>query len=174
MKDLWIKSGYETFALTGDKSLKMEVLAKRLDISKSSFYHHFAEMEIFIEHLLEYHLKQSAIIAQKENNAQNIHPDLITILVDHKIDLLFNRQLRFNQQIVSYKNTLVKSNQIIGNGFVSVWVKDHQLTLHHKQLEGLFELALENFFLQINEENLTAEWLLIYFNNLRKIAKSFE
>jgi hypothetical protein len=94
--------------------------------------------------------------------------------VEHKIDLLFNRQLRFNQQNKLYKETLNKSNQIIGNGFVTIWMNDLKLNLNQRQLESLFELALENFFLQINAENLNYDWLSEYFQNLKKIARNFE
>ena len=173
-KEYWIQKGYEVFAMSGESNLKVESLSKKVGISKSSFYHHFAEMEIFIAHLLSFHLKQSEMIAIKEKAAKKINPDLIDILVEHKIDLLFNRQLRYNQQNHLYKDTLLKSNQIIGNEFVTLWVNDLDLKLNYKQLEGLFELALENFFLQINHENLNHDWLKAYFENLQKIAKNFE
>ncbi|WP_026262396.1 TetR/AcrR family transcriptional regulator [Spirosoma panaciterrae] len=173
-KEIWIKAGYEVFAISGDKGLKVETLARKLTISKSSFYHHFAEMEIFIDHLLAYHLTQSVIVAEKEGKAEKINPDLIAILVEHKIDLLFNRQLRIKQDRDSYKKTLTKSNEVIGQGFVELWAKDLNVTLTQKQLEGLFVLALENFFLQINYDNLNAEWLAQYFDNLKKIAQRFD
>ncbi|GAB2521467.1 TetR/AcrR family transcriptional regulator [Spirosoma aerophilum] len=172
-KDSWIKVGYEIFALSGESGLKVETLARKVGISKSSFYHHFADLEVFIELLLAFHLVQSQVIADKEKKAANIDPELIQILVAHKTDLLFNRQLRINQQYKAYKETLLRSNQIIGSEFVSIWVKDQQLPLSQNQAEGLFELALENFFLQINAETLTNEWLSDYFKNLKRIAQNF-
>lgn len=172
-KENWIKIGYEIFAISGENALKIEVLAKKIGISKSSFYHHFAEIDLFIEQLLLYHLKQSVIMAEKEKAANTINPELICILIEHRMDLLFNRQLRFNQHIEHYKNTLLKSNRIIGNEFVKLWAKDLNLALSQKQLEGLFELALENFFLQINHENLHFDWLKQYFEHLKKIARNF-
>lgn len=173
-KEIWIKTGYEAFALSGQSSLKVEPLARKVGISKSSFYHHFADLEIFMEFLLTFHLQQSKMIAYKEKHVKSIDPELIHILVDHKVDLLFNRQLRFNQQNKRYKESLIESNQIIGNEFVTIWRKDLQLNLTQRQLESLFELALENFFLQINSDNLTYEWLLNYFSNLKRIAQNFE
>lgn len=173
-KEIWIIAGYEIFALSGESALKVEVLAKKVGISKSSFYHHFADLEVFVEQLLMFHLKQSKIIAEKEKVAKTIDPELIVILVEHKLDLLFNRQLRFNQQNKQYKETLVKSNQIIGNEFVILWAEDLKLTLTHKQLQSLFELALENFFLLINTETLNHNWLSAYFANLKRIAQNFE
>jgi AcrR family transcriptional regulator len=172
-KDTWIKTGYEIFALSGESGLKIEALAKKVGISKSSFYHHFADLEIFVEYLLKYHLLQSQRMAEKERSAKNIDPELINILVEHKIDLLFNRQLRINQQQQPYKETLDKSNQIIGNEFVKLWATDLNLNLSPQQLESLFELALENFYLQINAENLNPAWLSAYFNNLKRIARNF-
>ncbi|MCX6266046.1 MAG: TetR/AcrR family transcriptional regulator, partial [Bacteroidetes bacterium] len=114
-KDIWIKTGYEIFAQFGVSGLKIESLARKVGISKSSFYHHFADLELFMEELLNYHIQQSYIIADKEKNAKKINPDLISILVEHKTDLLFNRQLRINRERKLFYETLNRSNQIAGN-----------------------------------------------------------
>ena len=173
MKDQWIQHGYEVFARSSHTGLRIEALAKHLGISKSSFYHHFAEIDIFVDALLEHHLKQSEVLASKERLAKKIDPDLIHILVDHKTDLLFNRQLRIHQEIESYQRTLIKSNEIIGQEFILLWANDLGLQLNQHQLEGLFTLALENFFLQINHENLNVDWLTNYFKQLSAIARRF-
>lgn len=173
-QEIWIIKGYETFALFGEKGLKIEQLAKEVGISKSSFYHHFADLDIFIEVLLQHHLKRSEVIAEKEKRAKTINPELIDILLEHKTDLLFNRQLRINSNKSNFKDTLFKSNHIIGMDFISLWLTDTKLNILPKQAEGLFELALENFYLQINADNLNQSWLENYFENLKRITKSFE
>ncbi len=172
-KEIWIQVGYELFALKGLREIKIESLARKVGISKSSFYHHFADLEIFTEYLLKHHIAQSCIMAEKEQKAQNIFPELIEVLLEHKIDLLFNRQLRINRNNPTFAPVLAKSNAIVGNSFVMVWVKDLNLKLSPNQLAALFELALENFFLQINADNLTRSWLTEYFMNLKRIAASF-
>jgi AcrR family transcriptional regulator len=172
-KEIWIKNGYEIFAITGKSGLKIEPLAKKVGKSKSSFYHHFADLELFFDYLLKYHIEQSYIIANKEKKANNIDPELINILVEHQTDLLFNRQLRINQNIEVFSNTLFQSNKIVGDAFVKVWTKDLSLKLTQKQIEGIFTLALENFFLQINADNLNHKWLTHYFTNLKKITNNF-
>ncbi len=172
--DIWIKTGYEICALQGFDALKIETLSKKVGISKSSFYHHFVDLPIFItHHLLKYHLQQSHIIAKKEQNCTCINPELINILIEHKIDLLFNRQLRIHNENNLFTETLSQSNAILGNSFVLIWIKELNLCLNENQLAGLFELALENFYLQINHENLNQNWLSAYFDNLKKIAKNF-
>lgn len=172
-KEIWIKTGYETFAITGQSGLKIEPLAKKVGKNKSSFYHYFADLELYIDELLEYHIKQSCIIAEKEKKAGSINPDLIEIIVEHKIDILFNRQLRINRDHKKLCYTLEKSNEIIGNDFVMLWVRDLELNLNQKQLESIFELAIENFYLKINAENLNPQWLSDYFSHLKKIVKNF-
>lgn len=172
-KAIWIKAGYETFALSGPSSLKIEPLAKQVGISKSSFYHHFADLDIFLEHLLDHHLQQSRIIANKEKQAQNIDPELIDIILEHGTDLLFNRQLRICRENKLFDDLLQQSNQIVGDYFVMVWVKEISLKLNKPQLEGIFELALENFFLQITPTNLDRNWLSNYFSHLKKIIAHF-
>jgi AcrR family transcriptional regulator len=172
-KDIWITTGYEIFATSGQNELKIEPLAKRVGKSKSSFYHHFADLELFTDILLKHHIEQSKIIGQKEQNAENIDPDLINILVEHKTDFLFNRQLRIHQNIKLFALALEQSNKNVGDAFVNIWVKDLGLGLSKKQIEGILTLALENFFLQINTETLNYEWLSNYFKNLKRIAGKF-
>lgn len=172
-KYIWIKKGYEIFALSGQSGLKIEPLAKKVGKSKSSFYHYFADLELFIDNLLKHHIDQSYIIADKENCANNIDPELINILVEHRLDLLFNRQLRINQNIKSFSDTLIQSNKIVGDAFVKIWVKDLRLQLTQNQIQGVFTLALENFFLQINADNLNNKWLSEYFVNLKRITNNF-
>ncbi|MEY3242408.1 MAG: hypothetical protein RIR11_3847 [Bacteroidota bacterium] len=172
-KEIWIKTGYEAFALLGQNGLKIEPLAKKVGISKSSFYHHFADTDIFLEYLLDYHIQQSYIMANNEKRAQNIDPELINVLLEHKTDLLFNRQLRILRADKQFNNILLKSNQITGDYFVMIWVKDISPKLNRQQLEGIFELALENFYLQITAENINYKWLSNYFSNLKKIISNF-
>lgn len=172
-KDIWIIKGYETFALFGENGLVIEQLAKDVEVSKSSFYHYFADIEIFVENLLSHHLEKSKVMAEKEKLAKTINPELINILIEHKTDLLFNRQLRINADKLKYKNTLLKSNYIIGKDFINLWLTDTKINLTVVQAEGLFELALENFFLQINPENIKKNWLESYFENLKRITLSF-
>lgn len=172
-KEVWINAGYEIFAHKGHGGLKIEPLARKVGKSKSSFYHHFADLEVFIDVLLQRHIQQSYLMADKEQKASTVDPELIHILVEHKHDLLFNRQLRINQNIKAYADVLIRSNKIVGDVFVYVWVKDLNLTLSQKQLEGIFTLALENFYLQINADNLCYDWLSAYFAGLKKIAQNF-
>lgn len=171
--EAWIKVGYDIFAHEGKSGLKVERIAKAVGKSKSSFYHHFADVDLFIDELLRTHLEQSRVIAEKERQAQSVDPDLVHVMLEHRTDLLFNRQLRIHQHVKLFADTLAASNHLVGAAFVEVWVKDLNLQLSAKQIEGIFSLAVENFYLQINPENLTYDWLSAYFKNLKSIAQNF-
>ncbi len=172
-KDIWIKTGYEIFSISGYNSLKIEQLAKKVGISKSSFYHHFADIDCFIEILFNYHLKMCSVLAEKERNCIKIHSELIYILIEHKTDLLFNRQLRIHRNLESMKNVFLKSNEILGNYAIMLWAKEINLELNKKQLEALFEIATDDFYMQMNSESINFKYLTNYFQNLNKISKQF-
>lgn len=173
-REIWLEAGYQAFALDGMQALKVEPLSRKAGISKSSFYHHFADTEIFLEELAKKHLAQVKILHEKEMQVKKIDPDLIHILVEHKYDLLFNRQLRFRLDHPFFRQTVEESDRLVGNEFVKIWAEDLQLPLSQHQLEGLFSLALENFYLQMNAEHLNAEWLSAYFMKLKAIAQRFQ
>ncbi len=171
-EEVWIKAGYETVAQLGESGLKVEQLAKDVAISKSSFYHHFADLDVFVDQLLSYHVQRAEVIALKERQAKTINPELIDILVEHKIDLLFNRYLRIHANNASYHRALKKVDQLMGVDFVNLWIRDLKLQISKQQVEGLYELALKNFFLEINPDNLNRVWLVQYFENLRRITQN--
>jgi AcrR family transcriptional regulator len=171
-KDIWLIEGYKTFALSGFKGLKIEPLAKQVGKNKSSFYHHFADLDFFVEKLLKYHISRCHIVAKKESGALNIDPELINVLIEHKIDLLFNRELRINRNIKPFSETLIQSNKIVGSAFINVWVKDMNIKMTENQIDNIFLLALDNFFLQTTSESLNYDWLSSYFLNLKSTTKS--
>ncbi|MCX6317154.1 MAG: TetR/AcrR family transcriptional regulator [Bacteroidetes bacterium] len=172
-KAVWIKTGYELFAYAGEEALKIEPLARKVGKSKSSFYHHFADLELFMEVLLAYHLEQSTVIAHKEIQATRIDPDIIHVFIEHKTDLLFNRQLRIHKNIPAFAAAVYQSDKMVGNSFVHLWLRDTGMEMPQQQLEAIFALALENFYLQINPANLNYPWLSAYFSSLKEMLRKF-
>lgn len=170
--DIWLQAGYKRFAELGPEGLKVEPLAKKAGISKSSFYHHFADTAGFLETLCQLHLQQCHLIAEKEQRCTTINPDLIRVLIDHKTDLLFNRQLRVQRQNPLFNATLQKADALTGTYFVRLWINELNLPYSVQQLQGMFELALENFYLQLTPHQLTTDWLKAYFDNLAQVLKN--
>lgn len=173
-KEPWILVGYDRFAKEGPGGLKIEVIARMVKKSKSSFYHHFADVEIFTGLLLDYHLERTHRIAQRELTCERIIPDLINVLLDVKQDLLFNRQLRVNRHNPAFNKCLEMSNQKVEGAFLDLWIRDIGLTDKTHLARPLFSLALENFYLQLTEDVLTYDWLQRYFSGLRSLVTQFK
>ncbi|MEM6343900.1 MAG: TetR/AcrR family transcriptional regulator [Bacteroidota bacterium] len=174
LKQPWIQAGYRLFAKLGPQGLKIEVIARQVQKSKSSFYHHFADLEVFTEHLLHLHVEQTALISEKEKRCQNIDPELIAVLVEHKQDLLFNRQLRINREVPAFKACFEKSNQYVAESFLPLWVSELGLTQKPQLAHLVLGLATENFYLQITEENLNHDWLAAYFHQIHHMVVAFQ
>ncbi|MCW7502672.1 hypothetical protein [Leptospira paudalimensis] len=168
----WIKKGYEFVSIHGFEALKIEKLAKILDKPKSSFYYLFVDLENFTKYLSEYHLQQCFIVSQKESSCESIDPGLVEILTEHKIDLLFNKQLRINRHNPRFNEIIIKTDEVVIIPFLSIWKKDLGLEMSESQWNGLFSLALENFYLQIHFEILTEFWLREYFSKLKSVILS--
>jgi AcrR family transcriptional regulator len=166
----WIKAGYKLFAENGINGLKVELVAKEVGISKSSFYHHFTDMELFIDRLLEHHINQYKIISKREYECKSLNPDLIKIFIEFKTDLLFNRQLRVNRNDKRFAGCLKKTDLIVGPSIMRVLKKELDPDLSQKLFDKLFPLVREAFYLQIDINALNEEWLPAYFSSVKDIV----
>ncbi|GBF43742.1 regulatory protein TetR [Leptospira ellinghausenii] len=165
----WIKKGYEFVSIYGFEKLKIEKLARVMEKPKSSFYYLFVDLENYTKHLLDFHFQQCLHISQKESLCETIDPGLVEILTEHKIDLLFNKQLRIHRQNPNFNEVIIKTDEIVIIPFLNIWKNDLKLEMSESQWNGLFSLALENFYLQIHIEILTEIWLREYFSNLKSV-----
>ena len=52
-RDAWIAGAWDFLAEAGDEALRVEVLARRLKITKGSFYWHFADRDALLSAVLE-------------------------------------------------------------------------------------------------------------------------
>ncbi|MBK6399464.1 MAG: TetR/AcrR family transcriptional regulator [Bacteroidetes bacterium] len=80
----WIETGYSLFSRDGLSGLKIDLIAKKIGISRSSFYHHFADMEIFQEKLLEYHLTRAQRASERVKACKTMDPEFLHAMVEEK------------------------------------------------------------------------------------------
>lgn len=169
----WLDIGYHNFAYEGPKALRIERMSKELGKNKSSFYHLFADLEIFTERLLQLHLSRAKTISNKESAARN-EKELISIILEHKTDLLFNRQLRIHRNNPEFKECLDHIMQFSAQGLLPVWKNIISLPENGVLAQMVLHLSLENFYLQITEETLNEKWLVDYFANIRQMVLLFK
>jgi AcrR family transcriptional regulator len=169
----WVETAYEIFAIEGPDSLKIESLSRNVKKNKSSFYHHFADLDVFTDILIEHHINQVVIIAEKEKHSQNLE-ELIEVILEYKIDLLFNRQLRINRENTKFEEAFMKTNTITVPAILEVWAKIIGLQENSYLAELVLRLSLENFYLQITYETLNRDWLMNYVNELATLVQEFK
>ena len=67
----WIKKGIELFSHGGIDALNVEKMAKILNCTKGSFYHHFKSREDYIDQILEYYYKSRKNMLESMGNLYN-------------------------------------------------------------------------------------------------------
>ena len=167
----WLEAGYTIFSSEGPKGLKIEVLAREVGKSKSSFYHCFADLDIFIDELLCFHVVKSIEIFNRVKLCENLVPDFFEVLFVFKEDAFFNRQLRINRHIESYKLCFEKAHKPIEDALLKFWPEAIGLDDKPHLARMILNLTVENFYLRLTEETFTEQGLKSYFDEIRAIAK---
>lgn len=173
-KLIWIKEGYFVFGRKGPNGLNVEELAQKIKKSKSSFYHYFGDLETFKGALLDYHLERANQIAIRGKECNNMDPDVINLMIATKNDLLFSKQLRLNSQNPEIKSCFDQAFGKITNSYLDKW--NIAIGFEHKPMLGkvIFNILVDNFFLQVTDENLTYQWFHEYINHLRSIIQQIQ
>jgi len=163
----WIHAGYDIFSHEGPKGLKVETLARAVQKNKSSFYHLFADVEVFTEMLLEYHLERGGIIAAQARLCRTMVPDMLHLLLEVKQDILFNRQLRIHRDIPEFRMCFEKANGQVVEAFLSLWAEALNLGDKTYLAQIILNLTIENFYLRVTAETLTYDWLTAYLHEIQ-------
>jgi len=53
-REAWLEAALEVLARQGESKLRVETLARKLGVTKGSFYHHFKNREAFLRALIDY------------------------------------------------------------------------------------------------------------------------
>ncbi len=170
----WIEAGYEIFSKDGPGGLKVEHIAKKVGISKSSFYHLFVDLEIYEEKLLEYHLEQARNMSDQSKDCNAIVPDILNLFLKNKIALLFNRQLCINRNNQLFQTYSEKAIAIVESTYFDKWVDLLGLQSQQHIAHNILKIYTDNFFLRISEDTLTFDWLLSLLEEIKILVKDIK
>jgi AcrR family transcriptional regulator len=164
----WIEAGYKQIAKHGFRGITVEELSRLTAKSKSSFYHYFVSMEIFESDLLAYHIHRSKELARRAQQCSTVKPDLLEVLVEYKLDLLFHKQLRIHRDKSQYEECFKQAFKAFESGILSSWINYLGLQQHPSFARSYLGLIAENFLLQITEDRLSMDWLSNYVDEVVK------
>ena len=166
----WIQTGYGIIAEQGFHALTIEGLSRAVNKNKSSFYHHFGDFELFTGKLLKYHLDKGQDIIIKERKCQRINPDLFQIIMDHKLEVLFHRQLLVNRHIPEFEQTYSKITQEGVDAILEIWNKALNIPPGSNLGKRLLRLGVDRIFQNVST-NLNVTALNNAFEELKLIVK---
>jgi AcrR family transcriptional regulator len=158
MKDQWLEQGYIDFAKEGPDNLSINRIGQEIGASRSSFYHHFAEIDLFVDELLARHWA----ICQEFNqigyaSCKNLIPDLYELLASYPIPLQFSRQLFHYRHMPRFNFVFVKSYEASAQAFVLALFAGHMdLHLPQDDLKHLFLTLGESWYSRLDPKDLSA------------------
>lgn len=170
-KEIWIEEAYSIFAFEGHQAIKVEILAKRIGKSKSSFYHFFADLNLFLEELCHYHVQKASEIAKNASALPQDSKALIHFLLAVKSDIFFQRELRVHRQQPLFEKTITRSHTPVENALLPIFAKAIGLAQDLFAAKMILHLTIENFYLQVQPNSFTEQWLMQYLNNLQNTVK---
>ncbi len=158
-KQIWIEKGYEHFAFYGPDNLSINKLSKEIGSPRASFYHHFGDIEIFIEELLDIHWQinqQFCSIGALE--CKKFFPDLYLLLEQYPIPLQFSRQLFLNRLNPAFNYLFLRTYNASARAFI-LKLFSEQFGLHQndEDTNNLWLTVGESWFSRLDINNLSAE-----------------
>lgn len=172
-KLIWINAGYQRFAAHGEAGLTVESIARDLNRNKSSFYHYFGELQVLKADILQWHLVASKSVGEKMALAKALDPEVLEIILEHKMNFLFHKQLKLAEG-ESYKKYYEQAFEYVQRPLLEKL--GEALNIEQNQLfsAALLNLVSDNFLLRIQESNLTAQWLRDYVEELRSLTRHIQ
>lgn len=161
MKEKWLEGGYAEFAKVGPELISINNIAKDIGASRSSFYHHFAEIDLFVDELLGLHWE----IFREYNKAgkescKNLIPDLYDLLAAYPLPLQFSWQLFRNRHIARFNYVFAKTYEVSSKTFtLDLFAKHIHLPLPNEDLNSLFLTLCEAWYSRLDPKDLSAETL---------------
>ena len=157
-KQKWIEKGYEHFALYGPENLSINKISKEIGSSRASFYHHFGDIDIFIDALLDMHwqiIQQFNLTGKKE--CKKLYPDLYILLAQKPIPLKFSKQLYINRNKPIYNYLFSKAYYESSKIFILKLFSEEYSLKNNKETFNLWVTVGESWYSRLDTNDLSAE-----------------
>jgi AcrR family transcriptional regulator len=155
-QQLWLEKGYEHFALYGPKNLSINKLSKTIGLSRASFYHHFGDLDFFVESLLAMHWDIIEIFnSEGKKKCKQLFPDLYDLIGYYPIPLKFTLQLFHNRSNPRFNFLLIKAYEAIAESFaLNLFANHFGLIQSEKKVYQLWLTLGEAWYSRLDPDDL--------------------
>ena len=166
----WIIKGYELLAVSGPDGVKVERIARMLNVNKSAFYHYFGDREIFFEQLMDHHDKIGVQFAKEVSELKSFNPGYPNLLIKYKTSVFIQMMLRKHKDVPVLYDTFIRVRNRNNKVQIPLWAKyiDIQDT---KLAEELFDFTRDKIFSQMSITDLAPDSFSDMFEEIRLMIK---
>lgn len=158
LKQIWVEKGYEHFALFGPENLSVNKLSKEIGTSRASFYHHFGDIDVFIEDLLDMHWQihqQFCSVGALE--CKKYLPDVYLLLEQYPIPLQFSKQLFLHRNNPAFNLLFIKTYNASAEAFIlKLFSKQFNLHFNDEDTYNLWLTVGESWYSRLDANKLSA------------------
>jgi AcrR family transcriptional regulator len=149
-KEKWITTGYELFAEEGPKDIRVERLARILDLNKSGFYHFFGKLDFYFEQMVIHNDAQANLFIEDIKTCKNFDRDFLDTMVKHKLTILAIMQLVMNRHVPLFLENYQQVTKKIDQNILPLWATFIEIPSKPDVALKYFEQVRDMFFSKIN------------------------
>lgn len=173
-KQAWIKKGYALVAEHGFEHLSINVICRAMDKSKSSLYHYFGDLEGFKEALMQYHLELAHGFAAEIRACQTAYPDLINVLMQHKVNIFFYKHFRIHRDSALHQRYNPQIFGLYEAAVLDKWAAHFDLKNKMLLVEKFNKFLSEHFLMSISFDHYTEDWIVAYLAEIGALVQQMK
>lgn len=155
----WIEAGYNQFAAEGLEGIQVERLARITSLNKSGYYHYFGDRDIFLQELMNQHVRNAEQLTFELRRMKQIDPDFIHILLKHPVPIMVHMQLVRNRHEPLLVDTYNKINGFTDQAVLNTWAEFIGTPDNPQFALKYFRQARDMFYSRISFERMNYKFL---------------
>jgi AcrR family transcriptional regulator len=173
--EAWIKAGYKLLGAEGLGGIRVERVARSLQLNKSGFYHYFGDTKAYMQQLGEHHLQLAAAIAEEISACKNIDPDVLRVIAKHRRFFSVECQLLMRGKQVEVSKVFDSAGSLLYRTLLPLWRRECDLPDDSVAALPCLNMARNFFYSRINAHTMDYEFLHGLANETRwALAKVVE
>lgn len=172
-KTKWIETGYRHFAEYGPSELKIKNIAHDAGVSRTTFYHFFADMVDFINHLLEHHRERSKEIIAGFEKCKTYIPDVFKVIEANRTTFFFHRQLLIHKEKPVFSLTYEELNHRSDDVIYPLWAENFGFKGNPLLGKKIHRMLRDIWYINLSPEDRTCEDFIEHARRIRLQVQPF-